>query len=249
MNDDKLTISRINDRIAQCERGFYVTSTGFLDSHQQSISAMSLHSSPDVNAFFWGGYEDAERRILVCVPKDYPQEYEDLLCILRVEIPRGGKIPTHRDYLGSILGLGLERRVIGDILVRNDGADIVCLREIADFLLSEYSQVGRVEVKTAVCELSELRLPQGRTEKITDTVSSVRLDSVIASAFSLSRSNAQKAIKSGIVAVNHLETLKPDRILEEGDILTLKGKGKAALTSIGGSSKKGRIWIEINRYI
>lgn len=250
MKNDELIISRISDRIVQAERGFYITSTGFLDSHQQSLAAPLLHSSPDVDAFLWGGYEEAERRILVCLPREYPPEYSDLLRVLHVEIPKGSRELTHRDYLGSILGLGIERRVIGDILVRDDGADIICLSEISDFLLNEYRQIGRVEIlRSTVVGLENLQLPKLRVQKIKDTVSSLRLDNVLASAFGLSRANAVKAIKSGIVAVNHLESLKPDQRIEEGAVLTLRGKGKAALTAVGGMSKKSRIWIEIDRYI
>ncbi len=249
MKNDNLIISRINDRIVQCERGFYVTSTGFLDSHQQSLAVPALHSSPDVHAFLWGGYDEAERRIVVCMPRDYPLEYSDILSVLHIEIPKGSRELTHRDYLGSILSLGIERRVIGDILVRDNGADIICLSEISDFLLNEYRQIGRVEVlQSSIVGLDKLQLPEHRVQKIRDTVSSLRLDNVISSAFGLSRANAVKAIKSGIVAVNHLETLKPDQRIDEGAVLTLRGKGKAALARIGGTSKKDRIWIEIDRY-
>lgn len=250
MKSDDFVVSRIEDRIAQCERGWYVTSTGFLDSHEQAIAAKCLKSSPDVKAILWGGYDDADRRIVVCMPKDYPMEYSDLLKVLRVEIPRGSKELTHRDYLGSVLGLGLERRVIGDILVNDRGADIICTAEIADYMLNEYRQIGRVEIlKSSLHDLSELRLPEQRVQKINDTISSARLDSIVSSAFGLSRSNAVKAIKSGIVAVDHMECIKPDQRIEEGSILTVRGKGKAALTKIGGTSRKGRIWIEISRYL
>ena len=201
----------------------------------------------------WGGYEGAERRMLVCVPADIPmtdeEAYEGLLEVLRVKKPAISRELTHRDYLGSMLGLGIDRSVTGDILVRDDGADIIIVPEIADFLLEEYVQVGRTHVSREVHPLSELILPEVRTQIIKDTVPSARLDSVIASAFKLSRSKAAEAIRGGIVSVDHIECLKPDARVEEGSILVLRGKGKALLKEVGGESKKGRTWIIIEKYI
>ena len=232
-----------------------MTSTGFLDTHEQAVAVSLLHSSPDVEAFLWGGFDDAERRILVCLPKgyaDYISEdagYADLLMVLHVDCPAGAKALSHRDYLGSVLGLGIERRMIGDILVQDNCADIICLSDISEYLGNELFKVGRIEVKTSVRSLSELSLPEKRVRLIRDTVPSPRLDNIVSAAFSLSRSLAADGIKAGLVAVDHVECTKPDRKLEEGSIITFKGKGKAALSSLGGVSKKGRIWIEIERYI
>jgi RNA-binding protein YlmH len=148
-----------------------------------------------------------------------------------------------------MLGLGIDRSVTGDILVRDDGADIIIVPEIADFLLEEYVQVGRTHVSREVHPLSELKLPEVRTQIIKDTVPSARLDSIIASAFKLSRSKAAEAIRGGIVSVDHIECLKPDARVEEGAVLVLRGRGKALLKEIGGESKKGRIWVVIEKYI
>ncbi len=226
-----------------------MTSTGFLDSHEQSLASRLLHMSPDVETLLWGGYDDAERRILVCLPKSYPCEYDHLLSIIRVTIPKGARKLTHRDYLGSVLNLGIERRLIGDILVRDSGADIICLSEIVDFIQNEYRQIGRNEIETRAVSLDEVLIPEQRREIIKDTVPSLRLDNVISSAFRISRGNAVTAIKAGLVSINHIESTKPDARVEAGARLVLKGKGKAILASVGGESKKGRTYIVIERYM
>lgn len=252
MNKDELTISRINDRISQARDGYYVTATGFLDSHEQALVQKLSRSTASscVSLMLWGGYDDAERRILICVPEDwYSDDFSEMLKVLRVNVARGSKPLSHRDYLGSILGLGLDRSVIGDILVRKDGADIIVTSEIADFLMAEYSSVGRAEAITSIVSLDELILPEVRRETIKDTVPSMRLDNIVSSAFKISRANAVTAIKSGIVSVDHVESGKPDARVEEGSTLVLKGKGKAILREVGGESKKGRIWIIIERFI
>jgi RNA-binding protein YlmH len=250
---DELVISRIEDKIRQCRDGYYVTATGLLDSHEQALARQAMMHSADVRTFLWGGYEGAERRMLVCVPAEIPmtdeEAYEGLLEVLRVKKPAISRELSHRDYLGSMLGLGIDRSVTGDILVRDDGADIIIVPEIADFLLEEYVQVGRTHVSREVHPLSELILPEVRTQIIKDTVPSARLDSIIASAFKLSRSKAAEAIRGGIVSVDHIECLKPDARVEEGAVLVLRGRGKALLKEIGGESKKGRIWVVIEKYI
>ena len=200
MTDDELIIAKTEDKVTQAADGYYLTNTGLMDTHEQAVARGVMNRAPGVRCFLYGGYDDAERRMLVCMPKDYPlsdeEATEGLLKVLRVKKPAISRGLTHRDYLGSILGLGIERRLVGDILVRDDGADIIIVPEIADFLVKEYHQAGRTEVKTTVVELSDLIVPEGRTEIIKDTVSSLRLDSVISSAFRLSRGKAAEAIRA-----------------------------------------------------
>ena len=253
MTHDELIVSKIEDKIRQCRDGYYVTATGLLDSHEQALAKQVMMHSADVRTFLWGGYEGAERRMLVCVPADLPISDEEavdgLVMVLRVTKPAMSRALSHRDYLGSVLGLGIERRLTGDILVRDDGADIFIVPEIADFLMREYHQAGRTEVKTSVVPACEVIVPEMRCEIIKDTVSSVRLDSVISSAFRVSRNTAAEAVRSGLVSVDHAECLKVDAKVEEGAILVMKGKGKAMLEAIGKESKKNRTWIRIKRFL
>ena len=162
---------------------------------------------------------------------------------------KGSKPLTHRDYLGSILGLGIERTLIGDILCRREGADIIVSADITDFLMTEYTQAGRFELTREIVTVDKIILPEQRKEIIRDTVSSLRLDSIAASAFRVSRVNAQEACRSGLVSVDHAEVTKPDARVEEGSVLVMKGKGKAILREVGGESKKGRLWIVIERFL
>ena len=253
MDRDELTIAKIEDKISQCRDGWYVTATGFLDSHEQALAGRAIMRAAGVRTLMYGGYDDAERRMLVCVPAYLPvsdeEATEGLIEVLRVSKPAMSRALSHRDYLGSILGLGIERRLTGDILVREDGADIFIVPEIADFLLREYRQAGRTEVRTNTVPVTDAIIPEVRCQIIKDTVSSVRLDSVVASAFRLSRSNAAEAIRSGLVSVDHAECLRTDAKVEEGSVLVLKGKGKAVLDEIGSGSKKNRTWITIRRFI
>lgn len=253
MTHDELIISKIEDRIRQCRDGYYVTSTGLLDSHEQALARSVMLRAADVRTFLYGGYDGAERRMVICVPPETgmtdEEAAEGLLCVLRVSKPAISGDLTHRDYLGSLLGLGIDRSVTGDILVRPDGADIIIVPEIADFLLSEYTQAGRTHFRTEIVPAEDLRVPAAHTEIIRDTVPSCRLDTIVSSAFRISRAKAAEAVRGGIVSVDHIECIKPDARVQEGSSLVLRGKGKAVLREAGGETKKGRIRIVIERYI
>ena len=253
MTKDELITARIEDKISQCRDGYYVTSTGILDTHEQALAIAASRHAAGVRTLLYGGYEDAERRMLVCIPRDLPisdeEAAEGLLRVLRVRLPAISRELSHRDYLGSLLGLGIERRLTGDILVRPDGADIFIVPGIEEFLLKELHRVGSVEIKTESVDVDEVIVPEARTEFIRDSVSSVRLDSIVSSAFRVSRGKASEAIRKGLVSVDHAECVKPDAPVREGSSIVLKGKGKAVLEEAGGESRKGRIRIIIKRYI
>ena len=272
MNNDKIIIAKNQDKISQCRQGNYIASTGFLNSHEQALAMAEIGHSSDISCLLYGGYDEAERRQLICLPSYISTEDIDEfneLAVLRVEIPKGSRQLTHRDYLGSILGLGIDRSVIGDILVRSEsskyeqqqsgstttsstvcaGADIIIMEEMSGFLLNEYGQIGRSEAVLSVVELNQLIIPALQKSIIKDIVPSLRLDNIISTAFKISRSKAQTAILSGIVSVDHIEQTKPDYRVVEGSCLVLSGKVKAVVSEIGARSKKDRIWISIYRYI
>lgn len=246
--EDGLLLAAMEDKYIQCQNRNMLTHTGFLDGRQCVLAEEHFRHTKHM---LWGGYEDAERCIMIFLP-DYwdalPQE-EDPLVLLRISIPASSKPLTHRDYLGSVLGLQISRSMTGDIIVSNHGADMIILKSIADFILMNYVQAGRTPVSCAVLPLSELKTSDITVKEKRDTVASLRLDNIVSSAFSLSRGNAQEAIRSGIVFLNNRQCLKPDANVSEGDKIVLRGKGKVILKEAGGLSRKGRICICFDSYI
>ncbi len=253
--DDKMLLARAEDKLQQCLQQYRVTYTNFLDLHQHSLIEGLWRDlsrgAQDTHCVFWGGYDDAERTIAAFLP-DYadPEDPDNWpLSVIRIKTPPGGRQLTHRDYLGSLTGLGLEREMIGDILTTENGADVIILDDIQDFLLLNYSKAGRTSLQLEALPLSELHVPEQRTVMIKDTVASLRLDNVVASAFSLSRAKAAEAIRSGIVFVNSIQTEKPDLQVDEGCKLVLRGKGKAYLREVGGRTRKDRIFVAIEKFV
>lgn len=263
MNEDKLILAQAEDRIRQCEERSYMTSTSFLDPHQQSvlrqaIARQSTHGGYGCSLEFYGGYPDAERVVLVCLPDYLTLENAEPLTVIRVRPIGGGSIGaarspgssskgkqlTHRDYLGSLMGMGIKREMIGDILVRDDGADIIVLDEMSDYLMREYRKAGRTNLSAEQVSIADLIIPEPKVKAVRDTVASLRLDNMVSAAFGIPRTKAVLAIQSGLVFVNHVEASKPDASVEEGDLITLRRSGRARVTSVGGRSRKDRIYVE-----
>lgn len=244
--EDSILLSTITDKQRQCEEQYSACHTAFLDIRQVAIAEAEFHNTKHI---LYGGYDDAERRIMIFLP-DYMDDIEgDPLEILRVSVPKGGKELSHRDYLGSILSLGIDRNVTGDIIVRKNGADIIILKSMEEFLLANYNQAGHTHLKTEIVPISELDLGEIKTSIKRDSVASLRLDNLIGSAFNMARGKAQEAVKQGVVFVDGLMCQKPDKEIAEGSKIVLRGRGKAVLRSVGKKTKKDRISIELELYI
>ena len=155
---------------------------------------------------------------------------------------------SHRDYLGAVLGLGIERSVIGDILVRDDGADIIVRRDMADYLLQNLTSAGKAHISPEELPLAELRVPDKCVTLFSDTVASMRLDAVLSSAFRISRGKAAGAIRQSLVFVDHLQATRPDMNVREGAELVIRHMGKVRLAEIGKRTRKDRIRITFEKY-
>ena len=175
-------------------------------------------------------------------------EEDNPLCIVRLKKDKF-TVLTHRDYLGAIMGLGLKREMVGDIKVTDEGADVFCLKSSAEYICDNLKKSGRGSVVGEILSVDAFNSAEDKYELLFTTVSSLRLDGVVAAFFNLSRSTAAETVNKGLVYVNSSQCLKGDFMLKEGDKLVLRGKGKTVLTEIKGTSKKGKIKIEYKRYI
>ena len=229
----------------------------FLDSASLSAAA-ALARSTAGRFIFWGGFEGAERVVMLSVPdyidSDDPNEiftvYADgcPLSAVRVEKDRFSDI-GHRDYLGAVMGLGLTRESVGDICVHSDGCDIIALPNAAKYIEDNLTGAGRATLKAKQIPLGEIRAPQVNIKETSITVASPRLDAVAGEIFSLSRSAAAQAIASGAVTVNDEQVLKADRRLSPKDKIVLRGKGRAILGEEFTQTKKGRVRIEVKKSV
>lgn len=251
---ERLLLARALDRLELARTRSIPACTGFLSPQERASVENLINACGHPAHLFWGGYEGAERTVCAFLPDwlegaDWAADPDSCpVRALRCAWSGGAKL-SHRDFLGAILGLGLDREKVGDLLVGEGTCDVLALEEIADFLVFHLDQAGRVKLKTAPLPLDRLEPPEVQVKVIRDTVSSLRLDAVAASGFSLSRGRAAELISSGKFQLNHRECTKPDHPVAEGDVMSCRGLGKCAVKAVGGMSKKGRILIELERYI
>ena len=151
---------------------------------------------------------------------------------------------THRDFLGALMSLGIERETVGDILVEGGRTVVFIKSELKDYIISQISKIGNVGVK--ICNADLTKLPKGRgTEDLSLVVSSLRLDNIVAGVTGLSREKTKSLILTGNVSLNYIQTMNISQIANAGDVLIIRGKGKYILNAVMGETKKGRIRISL----
>ncbi|MBQ8397093.1 MAG: hypothetical protein IJX53_02710 [Clostridia bacterium] len=238
--------------------------TRYLTPHELAVARTIPGRS---TRFVWGGWPDAERKRIFFVP-DYAGEPEadtaegwlELLApffgdeiadaVTRVRITGSGyRVLNHRDYLGSILALGLERSALGDIVIIDDySAALFCDARIADYLSTTLERIGADKVKI-VRDDSGAPLPLRATRPIHDTIASPRLDCVVAALTNLAREKAQTMIRAGEVEVNFFPETRTDAEVREGDMLSLRGCGRFVVRAFDGETRRGRLRLLAEQYV
>lgn len=234
------------DKDDQAQQRHQAMATGFFSPEEQVQFQQLLHKSGGSLCQWTGGFQGSERQIAVFLPP-WQEEIEDSPLTV-IEASTKGEV-SHRDVLGSLMALGITRRKLGDILLQGQCCQVIALAEMGEILLSQWSSVGRYPVSVVEKPLEELCVPEQGKKEITSTVASLRLDSLVATGFSLGRSKASQLIAGGKVTVNHALCQKPDRILSEGDLMTCRGYGKCRVLLVKGESKKGRMIVTLEKYV
>lgn len=249
MEKNEFFTKRIRELANISFRRDIVTFSDFLNLNERNIvNSLDFRSSGVIVESF-GGYDNAERQMVAFHPDalTFPWEYPiDCLCI-RPRSARFSEPLTHRDYLGAILNLGVDRSVVGDILVEEKAAYVFCLRKMADFFLENLFRIRHTEI--TVERVADPRdLPKPKFEPVSGTCASVRLDSLISLAFQSSRSSMVSFIEGGLVFVNGRLITSNGYEPREGDIISVRGKGRFIYEGVSGRTKKGRCSIKILRY-
>lgn len=239
-NDRLIEMRQILDKIEVVMNNHIVESTDFLDPYSRLLGKSILNRFLEIAYLEDGGIEESERQTITIYPDYYYLENEDIsITALRLK----GNIEdlSHRDFLGSILGLGINRSKVGDILLHEEYVDIVVKKEIADFIIFNLERVGNSKVTVEEIDLKYLRPGKNLYKEIKRTLSSYRLDVYISGAYNLSRQEATNLVRSGNVKVNWEPIDKISKDLEVGDVISIKGYGRSIFHSIEGLTKKGRI--------
>lgn len=238
---DELFYSKLDDAVCLCltrQKPYFFS---FLSERKQALAKCYLDSVFFENYAFFGGYENSERKVLGLFYDESKTEFP----VSAIEFCyRNCDKLTHRDFLGALMSLGIERETVGDILVEDGRCVVFVKSELKDYITSQIFKIGNIGVKIKDAGLDSL--PKGRGFEETDyTVSSLRLDNIVAAISNLSREKTKSLVSSGNVSLNFIQTQNVSQILSQGDTLTVRGKGKFVLNGVLGKTRKGRIRISV----
>ena len=256
-----ILFARLDDLCGAAMQG-ELAATSFLSPRELHFSGRYLASRGMSSRFIsWGGYSDAERKRIFILPEyienigEYSElslyGFDDVLSCVEV-LGSGYRRLSHRDFMGSVLGLGLERSVIGDIVVyegEKPRALIICDKAVASFICENLLKIGSDTVKVRELSLADMEPPERRYQHITDTVASPRLDGVVASLISVSRERAKEIVSDGAVELDYEVCERPDKTVSGGSLLTVRGFGKFRINSLNDKTKKGRIRLDADKYV
>ena len=254
--EQRILLSHVFDLCERRDSRNIITASDFISEPDAHAAEILINTVKADNFTFFGGYADAERKCVVFLPDYYTEDDindEPSLCdisYVKVAVDKFNASSadfSHRDVLGSLMGLGIERDLIGDIVAEGGQAVFAVKSKIVPFITENLVKISRYPVGIDVFDKYEMT-PKQDFSAGSDTVASMRLDAVVSSIFSISRSAASDAVSGGLVGVNGMPVTKSDRSVGEGDKLSLRGKGKAVIDSVGGFSKKGRIRFSYRRY-
>ncbi len=248
--EDRVLLAKVWDKVNIGLRKNICSNTCFLSPRELEMTKYLFGSIEGLYAF--GGYPEAERKMLVYLP-DYLKKNDlyasdsPLVC-LRATFYEGDN-PSHRDFLGALMGSGVARETIGDICVGKNHCDFFVTAEIAPYILQNFLSAGRTKLHLETIPLEDVQIAEPETKEIRDTVASLRLDSIISSGFRVGRTVAAQYVTAGKAAIDGLPCEKPDKPVAEGAKVSVRGLGKIKLKTINGQTKKGRISVVIDRYV
>ncbi len=253
--EDKLVIARLMDKIKICKTRNRIVNTEFLTPYQREIIQKELNKMKIKNYLFFGGYEDAEGQILIIYPEKLELEFvqkniDNILKAIRIRLPKEvvGKY-NHRDYLGALIKTGLNRNRIGDIFVHEDGADVVVLKENADYIVRFLKELVRFnKAQVEVISYTDMEIKEPEFDEINISVSSMRLDNVVSEIARTSRNKAEELLLNEKVFVNSKQETKSAKLVKENDVLAIRGSGKYIICELLGNNKKGKYIVKVKKY-
>ncbi len=245
-SQDSEWLSRCEDFEQSVQKYKSVRFSHFVSPHELAVFRTHYRLSHDVSYMAWGGSEDAERVILGFFPDFLTPDVQDFP-VTPLKISNVGGL-NHRDVLGSVLGLGIKREMVGDIYFDADTAVVMCEDTAKDYILYNLKTVGRKNVEVTEIDAGNFTLKHN-FKMSTVIVASLRLDAVVAAVAPMSRQDASRVISQDLVNVNFTVANSPDKKLSEGDVISVRHHGRFVIESIAGETRKGRTVLEIKKYI
>ena len=254
--DDKILLAYVLDKIEFSKQRDKLEYTDFLDMYQISLIKNFMKKINFENYILYGGFEDAERNVLIIYPEKYNMDmveknYSKIFKVIRIILSdeEKGKY-SHRNYLGGIVKLGVKREKVGDIIVADDGADILVKEEMASSLKENLATLTRFEnARLELIGLENLRQQEIKLEELNIIVPSLRLDNFVSDLARTSRSKAVQIINSERVFINGQNETKVSKQVKLGDVITIRGKGRFVVKEFSGTTRSGRTVVKVEKYV
>lgn len=222
--------------------------SGFLSPFEQEMALTIANSIGDLKVEYEGGFVGAERRRAAFCHEEFEGSPAFEVAAIKAEWNGEFARLSHRDVLGSVLGLGVDREVIGDIIATKDFARIIVDKKMAEYFVMNLKQIGNVSVKTVLDDLSNIEPKEERVKEISATVASLRADSIAAAGFGMSRSKAATEISAEKIKLNWQTVKNASQSIKAGDVLSMRGRGRLEVAEVRGQTKKGRIGVLLKRF-
>jgi photosystem II S4 domain protein len=248
--ENRDTIARVIDLAEQAIKTWEVVFSDFLSPPEVAQIQQPFQRLTEVQLLAWGGYPQAERQRLAIARSELPLDRSQV-AVAALDIAGNFLFdpPTHRDFLGAMLGTGLVREKTGDIIVLGErGAQVIVVPEMVEFLETQLTQVRSVPVKTQRIELSELKIREPKKKEMTTVEASMRLDAIASAGFGVSRSKMADLITGGDVRVNWKDVSQASHIVKPGDLIAIRGKGRLEIGEVA-VTKKDRYRIQLTRFL
>lgn len=254
--EDKMCLAQVLDKIEFSKTRDKLENTDFLDMYQVALVESFLKKNKIGNYILYGGYENAERKILIIYPEKYNMQmieknYCKLIKVVRIQLPEEEKGKySHRNYLGGIVKLGLKIEKVGDIIVYEEGADILVVEDFTEVLEKELPSLTRFQnSKINIEELQNLKKQEIKVEDVSIIVPSMRMDNIVSDLARTSRSKAVQIINQERVFINGQCETKVSKQLKLNDIITIRGKGRFVIKEFKGTTRSGRNVIRIEKFV
>ena len=222
--------------------------SGFLTPFEQDMAGTIANSLGDLQVDFDGGFIGAERQRAAFCHEEFAGTPNFEIAVIKAEWNGEFARLSHGDVLGSIMSLGIDREIIGDIIATKNFAKILVDKKLADYFIMNLTRIGNTAVKTTLDELENIEPKEERIKEIKATVASLRADSIAAAGFGMSRSKAADDIAAEKVKLNWQTVKNSSQTIKQGDILSMRGRGRLEVTEIRGQTKKGRISVILKRF-
>ncbi|KJS19175.1 MAG: hypothetical protein VR72_19325 [Clostridiaceae bacterium BRH_c20a] len=242
-------LGRVEDKADIVLRRHIEQVTEFVDPYLKNCACEFLKNISGINYAAYGGVDGAERqRIVICPDYSEPELSMAQLCLVEFTGKLDHINSSHRDFLGALLGQGIKRGKVGDLYPIENGFIVVISRELADFILLGPIVIKGVSLEAQILKPNHWEPLQSAGKIVNTTLASLRLDTVLANGFGISRTKVTSFIKGGKVKVNWQVVVDTDHLCSQDDVISFRGKGRIIVSNVSGETRKGRLKVTITRY-